>query len=385
MQDRNIDQFFQSMNIQLPILMERYFWAIALSVLMAIWVGLTPPIRLADVPKADGKHYVKMAEAAPSVDIQIPAPFGYRILPPFWAGILPFSTDFSFKILSVFGLMLLPFLWFIWLKAFSVPIKVASFLCLMMNPHLIGFVAFNPYQLCDVITFVLLLSALIALRANEPFILGFLLLIGVLTRETLLLMIPFGALYLYHKQASFRDYFRYGIAIIPALFVMVSIRYYFEPTNAGQWSFWQAFLISGGDALKPVSWGRILLNAFAPFALLPLFYFREISRFLSTNWHYSAMVAMVLMSCFIAKDKERLIAILFPLVYLFIAKLMQKYAQLIWILPLCAFPIGIRYLLQTPDEMQRVIVILLNLFVGILFLFNQKSADVLAHQPKNSK
>jgi hypothetical protein len=343
---------------------------ISIALGMLVWV--TPKINLADVPKADGKHYLRMANAAPQLLKSVPAPFGYRILPSFLAGIAPLDAPQAFSLLSLLGLMCLPFLWFRWLKDENDAVKTGSCICLLMNPHLVGFVSYNPYQFCDVITFVLTLLTLIALSERRYWLVLPLMCVGVLSRETILLFIPFGVLLIWQQTKSTPKVLRYVGYCLPALLLMGYIRLTFTPQNT--WSFVEAFQVSGGDALSPVIWLRLLLNTFAPLIFIPLFFRKTIQQYLMQNLQWVLMFMATLGSCFMAKDKERLLVIAFPIVYLGLAKLMHRYPPLTWILPLASLPIGLRYALETPDFTQRILVLSLNILAAV-YVYRLKMLD----------
>ena len=348
------------------------FILFAICLILGILSFYTPKIILQNVAKADAHHYLRMAQKAPAVDITVGAPFGYRILPSWLVGMLPLSEKEGFRLLSTIGLMLLPLLWIAFLQGFSPVVQISSLICLLLNPHLVGFVSFNPYQFCDVITFVLILAGLIALRQNNVVLLSILMCMGILSRETVLLFIPVTFVYLWEKEQLKAQGWKYAVGFMPALGLMWYIRSTFLPYNEGEWSFLQALWISGGDAFKPVIWSRILLNTFAPFVFLPLFFWKQCGHFLKSNLHFLLMFLLILGSCFIAKDKERLLVVAFPIFYLFLAKVMEKYPSMCYIFPFLAFPIGIRYILQTPDEWQRILVMFSNILVALVLFWQQK-------------
>jgi hypothetical protein len=53
------------------------------------------------VTDGDMNHYRAMAKAAPGIDTTRPTPWVYRILPPYLAGLLPFTINQSFWLWSI--------------------------------------------------------------------------------------------------------------------------------------------------------------------------------------------------------------------------------------------------------------------------------------------
>ncbi len=277
------------------------------------WYG---QIDLAVFGDKDLRHYRDMAAAAPDLAWTVRAPFGFRILPPWLAGLWPGGLDAGFKwgtLLTIGGLAVL---WVHWLAMWGLSCveQGVGLLWLLFNPHFVGFPAFNPYQWGDVLTMVLILGMTLSLLKNKYGQFGFLLIIGAMTREANLLMLPVAVWYFYKNRAGIKDV--WGVVLLPilALIVFLGIRAGVRVENH-DWHLWGAFSIYARQLADPVAWGRLLLNAYAPFSLLLFVWYKPFLRLLKSHPVWGMFGGLVWISCFFGQDKERLLAPTFFLIY----------------------------------------------------------------------
>ena len=68
-------------------------------------------------------------------------------------------------------------------------------------------------------------------------------------------------------------------------------------------------------------WYRLLISPFSPLSLIPIIYYRETIKFFRENIYLFIFIIIYYLSTFFANDEERLIAPIFPIIYLIIAKI----------------------------------------------------------------
>lgn len=266
------------------------------------WYGAIDPVLFAD--KDLGKYRV-MAEAAPFLWRDAPAPFGFRLLGPWLAGIMPGSVEMGFSVLSHLLLGVVAMLWFRRLHMHGLT-KINAMMwtaLLLFQPHLFGFIAFNPYQIADALTFIWLLLGWEAIERRRTKWIIAILFLAALTRETGLLLIPF-MLWQYRADAAFA-FAKHLLSIAPALLVWIFIRWWMTPANA-TWSLLHAGNTYLQHALGWEAWFRLLLNALAPLSLLFMYWWRPFGAYFRQQSGYAIFLVFLFVSCFLGADKERL-------------------------------------------------------------------------------
>jgi len=264
----------------------------------------------------DLAHYRKMAAASPWLAWNVRAPFGYRILPPWLAGMWPSGLDTGFKIGTLFTIGILAVVWYKWLERgdLAPEIRLVGLFWLICNPHFICFVAFNPYQWGDVITMLLVLGMALSLltRRLDWFLL--LAILGAMTREANLLMLPVAFWYLWREKAPLKWYKLYLFSSFLCVSIWISIRLVVHPENT-DWNLVAALGTYVYRVADPVAWGRLLLNAYAPFALLLLVWIKPAYKLLRPYPERIFFLLLVVVSSFFGQDKERLLAPTFWVIY----------------------------------------------------------------------
>ncbi|HRK74838.1 MAG TPA: hypothetical protein PLL64_11215, partial [Rhodothermales bacterium] len=101
---------------------------------------------------------------------------------------------------------------------------------------------------------------------------------------------------------------------ILALIVFLGIRAGVRVENH-DWHLWGALSIYARQLADPVAWGRLLLNAYAPFSLLLFVWYKPFLRLLKSHPVWGMFGGLVWISCFFGQDKERLLAPTFFLIY----------------------------------------------------------------------
>jgi len=304
--------------------------------IMVAWYGEIEPASFASQSELDLVQYTRMASAAPLLDRTVPAPFVYRIAPPFLAGILaPFvgSEVQAFRLLTYLALAGCALQFRRWLVDRRVSehsaLMVTALLCI--SPHISGAVIFNPYQFTDALSFLVIITSLRVLESRTWWAFGLAMFVGALTRETCLLMVPVAVVWILRQQDQTPDRWRKMISLIawsmPSFIVASAVRLMMTPVNT-DWNVAGNVAIYSWKFTDPVSWYRLVVNSMAPLSLLPLFYFRDFTSYLHDNLHLALLYVLIVVASFAGKDVERLIAPSFPLVLGFAAIILDSRVRL---------------------------------------------------------
>ena len=74
----------------------------------------------------DLRYYLQMARVSPSIAVDIPRPFCFRLLGPYIAGLLPIDEALAFRILTYLSLLILVVIFYRFLLACGLHLKLTS-------------------------------------------------------------------------------------------------------------------------------------------------------------------------------------------------------------------------------------------------------------------
>ena len=256
----------------------------------------------------DLKYYRLMADASPSVSLEAPRPFSYRLLGPYLAGLAGDGSISGFHLLTLFSsLAMVICLYFLFISmGISRSSAFLALVMLVLNKHLFGISTWNIFQVKDTLSLALVAVMFLALRHDRRTVFCVSLAAGAATGELALLMIPVLFLYDFHTGRLPGDWKNPIIIILPALIVFTVIRLVIPPV--GGLSLFGAVIHYGGKLRYPMTWFGLLLNPFIPLAFLPLIFFGETGRFIKKNPGISLFFVLVLVSAFFGSNNERLMA-----------------------------------------------------------------------------
>jgi hypothetical protein len=297
--------------------------AIPLGWLLGLWYGqidyLTPPMSGWDLI-----WYRHMAAAAPALATDVPQPYCFRVFGPYLAGLLPVSDETAFRWLSC-------------LAAGGLTISLFTFLChqgvrrraallttvlFTLNIRILGFLVWDYFQLADLIALVCVLLLFDFLYREQWTAFCGALMVGVLTRETVLLVLAAAPLYLREKRSSRESWIALLLASVPALAIFALLRASIEPR--GGLDLAQALSTHAPKLLSLGAWGRLLINSFLPVALIPFIAPRASVEFFSERRHLLGYIGVTMASTLFGTDMERLMAPAFVVVYLLVATLLDR-------------------------------------------------------------
>nr|MDA3873035.1 hypothetical protein [Kiritimatiellia bacterium] len=191
------------------------------------------------------------------------------------------------------------------------------------NRYLFGFSVWNGFQLNDILSLNVLLISFSAMWRKSWVLFSISLGVGMLARETALLLIPVVGVWLWEEKAAFRTWLRAGAACVPGLLVFIGLRLWI-PTQGGR-DLMEAFAAHAPKVLSLEIPARLFLNAFLPFSVLPVLFWRETLAFARAYTHLVVFLILVTVSTLFGTNNERLMAPGFVVVYFLIARILQKH------------------------------------------------------------
>ncbi len=294
----------------------------------------------------DLRHYRVMAQAAPGF-ANVPQPFLFRPLGPYFAGLLPLPDPAAFYLLSAAALVALVVLLYRWMleQGRSPATSALAAGLLTLNPYVFGFFAFNFFQLADVLALVGIVVAFHALGDGRWALFAAALALGVLAREPAVLVVPAAFVFLWERRRPNWDAVPVALAVLPGLALFVGFRLVVEPSGGP--SLWQTFLNASGKAASLETWYRLLVNAWAPLSLLPLVFWRTTQSFFEEHLFLAAFGLLVLGSALFGGDQERLVAPALVVVYPLVGNILEDRRwtrPALAVLVACAFVTSLHHL-----------------------------------------
>lgn len=298
-------------------------WIVILSIFS---IGLSGQIEywMPEYSNMDQVYYRNMANSAPDLNFAIIQPFVYRILAPWVAGVIPINLEISFYFLNMFSLIGLALLIYKFLVTFNLENRVAFALtaCFVFNRYFFQFLAWNYFQIVDTLSLIIIVYSFLLINSKKWLRLSLILIIGVLIKETVLIIIPTAFAYLYWKDYEKKDYMKLTMVSLIPIIVFIFLRILMQPvggenivtqltTGITRFFTFEAFI-------------KKFIIAFTPFGLIPFFFHKTLLEYIKKHKYVLVYFSLVLfVSAF--GDFERLMAPLAPFYLLFIGEIIQKF------------------------------------------------------------
>ena len=304
-----------------------HLWLVALLLVTAAALWLYGSIDHTVLPYRDWdlRSYLTMAEAAPNLAGGVHQPFCYRLLGPFLVGLLPLPESVAFRWLTTSALLGLAALFYRFLLAQQIAPEWAAFAtaALMLARSTVGFIAWDLFQLNDILSLLQIVGLYWLMQRRHWRRFALLLVLGALTRETALLMVPVLPVFLWEARAERREWLQAAPAVIPAVVVFALLRT-LVPSGGGL-GLLQSLTHHLPKLLDPETWLRLLVLPFAPLTLVPLIHGkRSLDCVRDRRWHLALFALAVLASALFGQNNERLVAPLILPFYWLVAHLLQE-------------------------------------------------------------
>lgn len=271
----------------------------------------------------DLASYRAIAKASPHLNPNIGLPFAYRILGPYLVGLLSFSDPLTFYTFTVLASFAVVFLLYFFLNSMGIGAGVSVFVTVLysFNKHLYGYTLWNFFQINDVLSLIYILLLFWSMMRNNWIGFGLVMLLGVLTRETSLLMLPVAFFYLVEKKIFSREAKYVLMVTILTLMVFGSLRWLIKASGD---NLIQSFLFYSVKIFSMETWFRLIINPFIPLSLFPLIFFKRTLDFFRDKKYALVFLFLVFLSTLFGKNNERLMAPAFIVFYWLMGSIMDS-------------------------------------------------------------
>lgn len=331
-----------------------------------------------DIP--DIQNYRLMAQASPGLDETVSRNFGYRILMPYIAGLMPFDIDMNFYILTIILSLIIPFVFFRFVKVYGLKDDTSFYLTLLFlaGRYTFGFPVWDFYDIHDLLTHILILIFLISMKKNNLILMTLILFIGVFNRETILFLVPSALYYYIFMLKDKKRSFNFFLSTVPALIALITTRSLITTESAVEkdifYSFSKLHFDESNKLFGPATYYRII-NTFIPLTFIPFVFWETTKRFFMENIHFLILILTYYSSCFLAGDTERLIVPMFPVFFLLLGIIFERFEfngfknrVVVLMLVIASIPHHIYFRFQLPGRDWKVVISLLTL-AAVTFYF----------------
>ncbi len=335
---------------------------------------------------SDLNKYIEMAEASPGLDTNVIRPFVYRIVAPWVAGLLPFSTSTNFYLLNFLALLALSYSFYLFLIEFGVDEKLSLVMTIIfqLNKYFFLFLAWNHFQLSDTLSLALLFYFFILLKRRKFKMLFLLMILGVLIKEYSLMIIPAGFIYLYKDHYEKSSLIYYSIISVLSILVFILVRVVIV-SESGE-SLFAQYITEAIYYSKPEMLAKRFIIPFTPFGLLPVIFLKDLIMFFREHKYFFIYALTITILSFFG-EPERLIEPLAAVYYLFVAIIIKQYVlkksnnifnnKTILILVGVTFLTSFYHLwgiITLPDQLYSTIsTVFFTIFTSAIFYFSKRS------------
>lgn len=263
----------------------------------------------------DLAQYLMVSEAAPALDPEVRKPFAYRLLGPYVIGLLPLPAPVLFYVFAVATSFAVLLLFYGLLCRAGIRPRTACTVTVLFsfNKYLFGYSVWNCFQLNDVLSLAYLVALFDAMHRRRWWMFGIVMVLGAVTRETAMLMLPTVCIYLAEKGQLSAEGKRLAPAVIVPLAVFVLLRLLITAPGLG---LVESLTRHGLPKLgSPEVAFRLVVNAFAPLSLIPWVYGDKTLEFFRGRKYAFLFVCMVVLSTLFGSNNERLMAPAFVVFY----------------------------------------------------------------------
>lgn len=226
----------------------------------------------------------------------------------------------------------------------------------------------NPYQISDILMNLVIIWFLFSIYKRDHWGIAGSLFLGSLLRETFLVLIPAGLIYMIVYDKRIRQIALFcGIAIITS-FIPYLLRQLVPASNGDTLkSAFSVYAIYKLHTIKGVY--HYFFNPWIPFSIFPLIYFRETWSFFRENSHLFILLIGVYFSGFFGINVERLVHPAFVVFYYLLTLIMMRWfesrLQIIF-LTFAAFLTSFHYIIGRYPLSSRNIVIVISGSASVL-------------------
>lgn len=261
----------------------------------------------------DHHVYIEMATDQPLAPHA--PPFGWRILNPLLAKLLPFDLLTNFMVLSFIALWMTGTVTYFMLRkaGFSNYLALTGLLFFLS----LGWATrFNIYDfwLTDPMSFLFITATLWSIFAKKDLIFVLLLTIGVTAKENVIFVAPLYYTLNSEKLLDLKILFRTFYLVAPSLLILSLLRIFIMPAN-GEYELVNLLRDIGFPRIQNLHFDRSFIYSTGTFGVslmvLPLF---AMKRNLPLLWRFLPFIVLTYISLLFAINTQRLLVSIFPVV-----------------------------------------------------------------------
>jgi hypothetical protein len=273
----------------------------------------------------DLHDYRAMAGVSPGLTADVARPFVYRILGPLIAGLLPFSIDTSFALLTSAAAISLTITFYLYLCALQIRPGSAALgaIFFALNKYFFGFPVWNYFQINDLLSDIEIVLLMWMMLRRRWLWFGLILLLSGMTREIGMLMIPIAGIFLLETRTAKSEWYKLLVSALPGMTIILMLHLLLHPVSGND--LFGALREYSDKLLLPETWFRFLINAFLPFSLVPLVYFEEAKKYFRKRKFAGVYFVLILISTFFGYNDERLMAPAFIVFYPLLANILDNH------------------------------------------------------------
>lgn len=274
------------------------------------------------LPYHDIQSYPRMATAYPEFAGDVASPFAYRLLGPSLVGLFFENIDMGFQILNTVGLLAVILSVYRLLIEYNISPVISFYITLffLCNRYALPYYAFEFYRFADVLSLLSLIWGLIFLNRRKLIAICIAVFVGMLARESALLILPVVLVYLYHYNNK-QECLKFALCSVFLLILFFGFRSLIPATEGP--TLVQSFQTYWSKIFSPGSLIKKLFIAYNPMFLLPVVYWRKFKVFNQSHLHFFVFLIVTFLSTLFGGDTERLMLPYFPVYYLFIATIFE--------------------------------------------------------------
>jgi len=273
----------------------------------------------------DQTYYREMSEASPNISMVIPHFFAYRIFPPWLAGILPGDVSTGYKILNFIFLLGISYSFYFLLREIALKeiTSILMTLAFIFNRYFFQIHTWNYFQLTDLVSNTIIFLSIISIKKKRFLATGILFFLGMMSKETVLVIIPVGFAFLFQTIQGRKTLLHFAISLIPGLILFAALRIFIPA--AGEEKLAVQVMDESYKYLSLFVWAKVLVVPFIPFSITPLIFYKEFMNFIRQHFYLFVLFSLVVFTAILGYDFERLLAPASPFLFAFVGIIIEKY------------------------------------------------------------
>jgi len=261
----------------------------------------------------DHQKYIQMAEGNPFGLHK--APFGWRVLNPILAKLLPFDLLTSFSVLCFIAICATAVMMYYLLMSlgYSSMLAIGGMFFFFSLGSAVGFNMYD-FWLTDPLAFFFITFVLWSIVNQKDILFAFMLALGVAAKENVFFAAPLYYMFQAQKRFDIPKLMRWLYLVLPSIVILIALRV-FIPQENELYNIRNLFQTIGMDRIEHFSWDSLSSYTIGTFGLiLSLIPFFSIKRNVDYLVRFLPFIALTYLSLLFAVNTGRVIVSAFPAV-----------------------------------------------------------------------